>query len=157
MCQAFRNQSNGVRGSINQTEVSSAMAFLTGKALNQACSLLVAQSRELFGCCSSSQGVKSISGKNSLHDESAVSDFDSRNQLTDAPANKQQSSTRDYIKTLTSLYQKCKRAHIDQGKYGRLVCVPEKRKQKYFNNLGEVLAHAGIKPLSNQTAADKWL
>jgi hypothetical protein len=95
------------RGSINQTEVSSAMAFLTGEALNQACSLLMAQSRELFGNFSSSQGV----GKNSLHDESAVSDSDSLNQQSDASANKQQSSSRDYTKTLTSLYQKCKRAH----------------------------------------------
>ncbi|KAL3801772.1 hypothetical protein HJC23_001168 [Cyclotella cryptica] len=44
--------------------------------------------------------------------------------------------------------------YVDRPGEIRAARVPEKRKQRYFNNLGEVLAHAGIKPLANQTALE---
>ena len=42
--------------------------------------------------------------------------------------------------------------YVDRPGEIRAARVPEKRKQMYFNNLGEVLAHAGIKPLSTNVA-----
>ncbi|KAL3768123.1 hypothetical protein ACHAWO_008291 [Cyclotella atomus] len=44
--------------------------------------------------------------------------------------------------------------YVDRPGEIRAARVPEKRKQQYFNNLGEVLAHAGIKPLPTQTGSD---
>jgi hypothetical protein len=44
--------------------------------------------------------------------------------------------------------------YLDRPGEIRAAHVPEKRKQQYFKKLGEVLAHAGIKPLPTQNTSD---
>ncbi|KAL7516176.1 hypothetical protein ACHAWX_001220 [Stephanocyclus meneghinianus] len=129
---------NKQRGTVNQTELSSALAFLVGDtALNQACSLLMAQSRELFGRdnsqemgrCHSDDGKSSVQGDASASESAKscdTSDSQSPEKLTleqtkkrpNQPVNNKEAhegvnthSTHDYARELTCLYQKCKRAH----------------------------------------------
>ena len=127
------------RGTVNQTELSSALAFLVGDtALNQACSLLMAQSRELFGRdnaqetghCHSDDGKSSVQGDASASESAKScgnSDSESpekltheqKKQQTNQPVNNKEAHeegvnkhlTHDYARELACLYQKCKRAH----------------------------------------------
>lgn len=89
-------------GSINQTEISSALALLAGNtAINQACTLLMAQSRELFGGCKTQ-------GKDRCNDSPDKTDQLSSNS---AEEKGDKSASQDHGRKLSLLYQKCKRAH----------------------------------------------
>ena len=89
---ALKLQKQKQRNSINQVELSEAMAFLSGDALTQACSLLVAQSRDFYS-------------------------DDKSNKTTSANADAESSDTQpssssvDYSQQLFDIYQKSKRAH----------------------------------------------
>ncbi|KAL3801966.1 hypothetical protein HJC23_010310 [Cyclotella cryptica] len=127
------------RGTVNQTELSSAVAFLVGDtALNQACSLLMAQSRELFGSGNAQETMRchSDDGKSSVQSDACASasakscgssyadspeklTLDQRKKQPNQPLNNNETreegvnehASHDYARKLASLYQKCKRAH----------------------------------------------
>lgn len=44
--------------------------------------------------------------------------------------------------------------YVDRPGEVRAARVPEKRKKAFFNNLGEVLSNAGIKPLPDAAASE---
>ena len=127
------------RKSVNQAEVSSAMAFLMGDALNQASSLLMAQSRAFFGSTSSkgdnkkSDGITLSAVNNDLTDNMSDSGSSDKLMLQNVPGKqaklmdeqvKEHSSSEDYSQSLSNLYHKCKRAHEiilhfdEQGQHG---------------------------------------
>ena len=104
------------RNSINQTDLSTALAFLNGDALNQACSMLLAQTHELFEETNKEDITKeSVKSQAPRHTEESETDTTNTNSSGDqqgdkgTPANEKQSQ--NYVKSLSALYHKCKRAH----------------------------------------------
>lgn len=96
-----RNLVQKQRKSIAQTEVASAMLFLRGDALTQACTLLMNQSRHLFDDTVKHSGQCNDSASESAKSSKDGSPFE----------DEMKQSSQDYTKQLSDLHQKCKRAH----------------------------------------------